>query len=358
MLRVVRILAPNPGGFASSRARTPTSSARRPAIVVDPGPDDERHLRKWPGDRGGRVGACIVLTHDHPDHAPGASRLAGGDGCHRPRDAASGRGGNDCEEASVVASRTVWSSWSLPTPGHAPDHAAFWVPRKRGRCSPATRCSAAARASSTLPRAIRRVPPVAASGMRALAPRTIYPGHGPIVLRADASSTNTSSTGGARAAGVQRAGGRGPTDRGARVGDLRRVSEGGARVRLPFGARAPAEARRRGWRVEKRRPGQATPCGSAAEPAFVRTMRQAGQGPRLAAYRPTCSLVILQEGSTAEPGASAVGPHRAPGTARRVGTRKRPRPTTRTRPSSRRARQRSVRRLTRRAAQRRQVLLV
>lgn len=43
--------------------------------VVDPGPDDEAHLRAVLGAAGGSIEG-IVLTHDHFDHAQGAPRLA------------------------------------------------------------------------------------------------------------------------------------------------------------------------------------------------------------------------------------------------------------------------------------------
>jgi glyoxylase-like metal-dependent hydrolase (beta-lactamase superfamily II) len=44
--------------------------------VVDPGPDDEAHLRAVLDAAGGSL-AGIVLTHDHFDHSAGAERLAG-----------------------------------------------------------------------------------------------------------------------------------------------------------------------------------------------------------------------------------------------------------------------------------------
>src|SRR5206468_4310677 len=43
--------------------------------IVDPGPDDERHLEAVLDEAEGRVEG-IVLTHDHLDHSAGASRLA------------------------------------------------------------------------------------------------------------------------------------------------------------------------------------------------------------------------------------------------------------------------------------------
>ena len=74
------VLAPNPSPmtldgtntWVIAEPRSPTS------VVVDPGPDDEGHLRRvlefaCAGDR--RV-AQIVLTHGHPDHCAGAVRFA------------------------------------------------------------------------------------------------------------------------------------------------------------------------------------------------------------------------------------------------------------------------------------------
>jgi len=69
-----RVLAPNPGpmtleGTNTWVLRAPGAAG---AVVVDPGPDDEAHLR-----RVAELGpvALIVLTHRHPDHAEGVGRL-------------------------------------------------------------------------------------------------------------------------------------------------------------------------------------------------------------------------------------------------------------------------------------------
>lgn len=74
------VLAPNPSPLTLDGTNTwviaePGSSA---AIVVDPGPEHEGHLRRvldvaCAADR--RV-MLIVLTHGHPDHSAGAARFA------------------------------------------------------------------------------------------------------------------------------------------------------------------------------------------------------------------------------------------------------------------------------------------
>jgi glyoxylase-like metal-dependent hydrolase (beta-lactamase superfamily II) len=74
------VLAPNPSPLTLDGTNTwviaePGSSA---AVVVDPGPDHEGHLRRVLGAAcaGDRRVALIVLTHGHPDHAAGAARFA------------------------------------------------------------------------------------------------------------------------------------------------------------------------------------------------------------------------------------------------------------------------------------------
>jgi glyoxylase-like metal-dependent hydrolase (beta-lactamase superfamily II) len=74
------VLAPNPSLMTLDGTNTwliaePGSAA---AIVVDPGPDDEGHLRRvcaLASAAGQRV-SRILLTHGHRDHSAGARRLA------------------------------------------------------------------------------------------------------------------------------------------------------------------------------------------------------------------------------------------------------------------------------------------
>src|SRR4030095_14958415 len=71
-MRVTRVLAPNPGIRELEGTHT-WIVGDAPAIVVDPGPDDPGHLVEV-ARTAGSIGA-IALTHDHPDHAPGALPL-------------------------------------------------------------------------------------------------------------------------------------------------------------------------------------------------------------------------------------------------------------------------------------------
>jgi glyoxylase-like metal-dependent hydrolase (beta-lactamase superfamily II) len=74
------VLAPNPGPMTLDGTNTWLLSApgAADAVVVDPGPDDDAHLRAVltaARERGLRIEG-ILLTHGHADHSEGARRLA------------------------------------------------------------------------------------------------------------------------------------------------------------------------------------------------------------------------------------------------------------------------------------------
>jgi glyoxylase-like metal-dependent hydrolase (beta-lactamase superfamily II) len=176
-VRVVRILAPNPGVRELEGTNTYVVG-EAPAVVVDPGPDDDTHLREV-ALAAGRVGV-IALTHDHPDHAPGALTLARSTGAPiraiRPPD-----GGPRLRDGERIESGGV-AVQAVATPGHSPDHVAFWAAQGSALF---TGDAVLGRGTSVIDppegdlvaylRSLRR--------MRELEPATIYPGHGPVVLR-------------------------------------------------------------------------------------------------------------------------------------------------------------------------------
>ena len=72
---VMRLTAPNSGimtGPGTNSYIVGTLDAGY--IVIDPGPDDEKHIARLYAATGGRIEA-IVCTHSHPDHSPGALPL-------------------------------------------------------------------------------------------------------------------------------------------------------------------------------------------------------------------------------------------------------------------------------------------
>lgn len=180
MVRVLRVLAPNPGVRELEGTNT-WVVGDAPAIVIDPGPDDRGHLQEVL-HTAGRIGT-ILLTHDHPDHAPGAATLSAMSEAEvraaRP-DAGFERIRDD-EEVTAGAARVR----AIATPGHSPDHLAFFLEEGRGLFTGDT---VLGRGTSVIDppegdlaqylRSLRR--------MQDLRPRTIYPGHGPVVLDAAA----------------------------------------------------------------------------------------------------------------------------------------------------------------------------
>ncbi len=126
------VLAPNPGPMTLDGTNTwvlaePGSDA---AVVVDPGPLHEEHLRRVAGaveGAGGRV-ALTLLTHGHADHSEGARRFAeltgspvrALDPAHRLGDEGLGEG--DVVEAAGLELRV------LATPGHTADSLCFLLP--------------------------------------------------------------------------------------------------------------------------------------------------------------------------------------------------------------------------------------
>jgi Metallo-beta-lactamase superfamily len=166
--RVLRILAPNPSVYTLEGTNT-WIVGDAPSIVIDPGPDDATHLREV--ERAAdRVGA-ILLTHTHPDHAPGAGPLAVSTGApiHAFRPPPGGvrlRDGDPIRVGNVTV-------LPIHTPGHTPDHVAFWLERAGGLF---TGDAVLGRGTSVIDppegdlaaylRSLRR--------MRDLAPRTLY----------------------------------------------------------------------------------------------------------------------------------------------------------------------------------------
>jgi glyoxylase-like metal-dependent hydrolase (beta-lactamase superfamily II)/8-oxo-dGTP pyrophosphatase MutT (NUDIX family) len=175
---IVRVLAPNPGPFTLEGTNT-WIVGRAPSVVIDPGPDDPRHIDAVLADAA-PIGA-IVLTHHHSDHAPGAARLAKAGGspvfAYRPSVRQHPLAHGQVVEAGAVRLT------ARHTPGHTPDHVAFLLPSE----------GALFTGDAVLGRGTTVIDPPEGDmsayirslrEMRELEPRRIYPGHGPVVFEA------------------------------------------------------------------------------------------------------------------------------------------------------------------------------
>jgi glyoxylase-like metal-dependent hydrolase (beta-lactamase superfamily II) len=123
MATVRRVIAPNPGPFTGPGTNTWILGDGPALFVIDPGPDDERHLAALQRAVSGGAVGVVLVTHGHADHLELAERFAA---LHRARVARY----PDLADGDVVRVGTL-SLTALHTPGHAPDHLAYWMPDDR-----------------------------------------------------------------------------------------------------------------------------------------------------------------------------------------------------------------------------------
>jgi glyoxylase-like metal-dependent hydrolase (beta-lactamase superfamily II) len=300
MLNVTRVLAPNPSVYTLEGTNTWVigSPMRGPSVVIDPGPDVPGHLREVARTAG--TVEAVLLTHDHPDHAPGAAAFAAMTDAELHAFRYPGATHlHDGQRFSIGTLTLV----AIHTPGHTSDHVAFHVASD----------GALFTGDAVLGRGTSFIDPPSgdlAQYMRSLArmlelrPRTIYPGHGPIV---------TDAEGKLRGYLDHRA------ERERQVLDALSEVEGGRTIPdmvSTIYADQPAEVHALATRsvlahllklegeglVARRGRGDATRW-STSEPRSCERCGKLVRG--RGRYCSACSLVLLQEGTSAEPGHDA-----------------------------------------------------
>ncbi|AUG78282.1 MBL fold metallo-hydrolase [Kitasatospora sp. MMS16-BH015] len=189
--RAYCVLAPNPSPMTLDGTNTwllaePGSDL---AVVVDPGPLDEAHLRRVievAEQRGQRVGLTL-LTHGHHDHAEGAARFAELTGTEvRALDPAHRLGSEGLRGGQVIELGGL-EIRVLGTPGHTADSLTFQLPAEGAVLTGDT---VLGRGTTMVAHpdgrlgdyldSLRRLHTVAAAGDV----RTILPGHGPVLVDA------------------------------------------------------------------------------------------------------------------------------------------------------------------------------
>ncbi len=100
------------------------------AVVVDPGPDDEGHLRRVRAlaAAAGRRVARILLTHGHRDHSAGARRLAELTGASVQALDPAHRLGAEGLSAGDVITAAGCEIRVIATPGHTADSVSLLLP--------------------------------------------------------------------------------------------------------------------------------------------------------------------------------------------------------------------------------------
>lgn len=173
----------SPGPLTGPGNNTWLLDGPEPALI-DAGIGAEAHIEAVAGRLAGRALARVLVTHGHDDHAAGVPALAarwpgvapakfvlpGESGWHPLADGDTIQAGH----AALVV---------LHTPGHAPDHVCFWDDRTGSLYSgdmviAGTTVMIPAGRGGSLRAYLQSLERLAA-----LAPRRIYPGHGPVIER-------------------------------------------------------------------------------------------------------------------------------------------------------------------------------
>jgi glyoxylase-like metal-dependent hydrolase (beta-lactamase superfamily II) len=116
---VHRVIAPNPGPYTGPGTNTWIVDAGPVVVVIDPGPDDDRHLAAITSRLGSNTVGVVLVTHSHPDHLPLAARLA-------DRHHAAVRRYPELGDGDIVRVGNL-NVTALHTPGHSADHLSFWL---------------------------------------------------------------------------------------------------------------------------------------------------------------------------------------------------------------------------------------
>jgi glyoxylase-like metal-dependent hydrolase (beta-lactamase superfamily II) len=130
--RATCVLAQNPSPMTLDGTNTwiVAEPGADEAVVIDPGPLDEAHLRRVVDVAGaaGRRVALTLLTHGHPDHSDGAARFAEITGTEVRAFAPAYRvGGGGLAPGEVITTGGL-ELRVLATPGHTWDSLCFHLP--------------------------------------------------------------------------------------------------------------------------------------------------------------------------------------------------------------------------------------
>ena len=123
---IERVLAPNPGPMTGSGTNTYlVDNGAGDLAVIDPGPDDPRHLQailKPP--RGAGPIQAVLVTHRHGDHLPAAVPL-----CRQTGAPLVGHADLPGVQRAVADGEVAFGSLrALATPGHTRESLCFWDP--------------------------------------------------------------------------------------------------------------------------------------------------------------------------------------------------------------------------------------
>jgi glyoxylase-like metal-dependent hydrolase (beta-lactamase superfamily II) len=183
---IAMFTAPNPGPKTLEGTHTYVVG-RDQAYVIDPGPEIptyQQGLARWIQSEGIHA-VGILLTHGHPDHAPGAALLAGLLGSPVWGSSAMDAPAGLTTPVMAYGPETAFQVDEdvldvLPAPGHSQDHVVFWL-EKSGILFSGDTILGRGTSLVAPPEGDMTVYLETLTSLRSLGARRIAPGHGPIV---------------------------------------------------------------------------------------------------------------------------------------------------------------------------------
>jgi len=145
--------------------------------VIDPGPDDPRHVAAI-FEAAARLGtiAAVLVTHRHVDHLPAAEAI-----CARTGAPLLGHADLPGVQRPLSDDEPAFGLLrAVKTPGHTRESLCFWDPQAGALFTGDLVAGAGTVVLDDQPGALGQYI-ASLERLIALAPRTIYPGHGPIV---------------------------------------------------------------------------------------------------------------------------------------------------------------------------------
>lgn len=175
---IQRVLAPNPGPMTLTGTNTYlVADGSGNLAVVDPGPDEPRHLTAIL-DAAQHLGTIttVLVTHRHGDHLPAALPL-----CERTGARLAGHADLPGVQRPVGQDEVCFGSLrALETPGHTRESLCFWDPAERALFTGDLVLGTGTVVVDDQPGALAQYL-ASLERVLALRPKTIYPGHGPVV---------------------------------------------------------------------------------------------------------------------------------------------------------------------------------
>jgi glyoxylase-like metal-dependent hydrolase (beta-lactamase superfamily II) len=183
---IERVLAPNPGPMTGSGTNTyVVDNGAGDLAIIDPGPDDPRHLEAIleAAARRGRI-LAVLVTHRHIDHLPAALPL-----CRLSGAPLVGHADLPGVQRAVADGEMAFGSLrALATPGHTRESLCFWDSAEGDLFTGDLVAGAGTVVLDDQPGALADYLG-SLERLLALAPLTLYPGHGPVVDDAHAKLT-------------------------------------------------------------------------------------------------------------------------------------------------------------------------